>query len=1012
MATVAHATAHLRFVTTMCVARKGRDLDEFSTAHPVDEAERLLREEGHALFEYLHAGTGPCKIYLDAEEYFDVDDASGPVDYRSRVVEAADKLKSYLVSEVTGTDIGFISYNLASRHGHVVQRGVRRFKASFRVYFKGIAMPHAVIEAFLRSECLGEMPWDMSVYKASDQLLGAIYGAKSHDDRRILRPEPGYSKEPLDYCAAYVEKGWVIGSAPVASESLVGKSESESLTADCRAVADLVRSCIGRRTSDAYGDWIKVGIALKGIGGEAMLPVFLDFSRKSTKYDEPKALAKWASFRAQGLEQGAGVTAGTLHFYAKRDGPEQYEAWKARSRGGSFASEAAKGSDHSALEAALRRVLPEIEEEAAVYLRPDKRGVLGFEAAEVRGSVHQELGAIYRNQVGSDPSYAGSVVSYATLGKSLGFLHNNVPSMHKDYHCTVESDDLIVATSKDRPNTSVQMHRGGKPFAKITVEGKADVTARGEAVKTAMDLVTVAFQREIERVLDPSTLNLFNFVNNGTVNIVLDPDAGRNDDEALAKAVLAQEPNLAKRIRFAPEIKSNNCNGIYYCDPDTNVWGQRPNPVLEKLIVDIFQGMELGAADKRHVNSRRGRNDILYIVASNKIDVGLSKKLDANLDLFAVDNGVFDVSSKTFRPIEPDDYVSTTAGWSYSAELAREKRRDVEAFLASVLPIEEERNVVLDYFASLLSGKRLEKKFLVLTDKRSGNNGKSTLIRLVRQFFGEYTVVNTPFVCKGSFDRDAESHSAGTEALAGKRLLVAEELKRSMKLDVARLKMFSGGGGVEIAGRRCGSGSQFKYTWQAGIVLIFNEGDCPHFDVADGAFVNRMVVAPMRSKFVEAATLDAMDPDQEVEDYTFPMDVQFGDKFASWSSALADILLERYDVGALSDSRIPAAMKEWRSSIEGGVNPVSDWVDARLMVTGNREDYVLIKDLKLAYEDDKRGGRVAAVPASEVGRLIEAKLITMQGVVYKKKNDKVKLPDGSWKSIYGIIRNCTMAGTY
>jgi hypothetical protein len=35
-------------------------------------------------------------------------------------------------------------------------------------------------------------------------------------------------------------------------------------------------------------------------------------------------------------------------------------------------------------------------------------------------------------------------------------------------------------------------------------------------------------------------------------------------------------------------------------------------------------------------------------------------------------------------------------------------------------------------------------------------------------------------------------------------------------------------------------------------MLIFNEGDAPTFDTSDEAFLGRMVVVPMRSKFVPA----------------------------------------------------------------------------------------------------------------------------------------------------------------
>jgi energy-coupling factor transporter ATP-binding protein EcfA2 len=51
------------------------------------------------------------------------------------------------------------------------------------------------------------------------------------------------------------------------------------------------------------------------------------------------------------------------------------------------------------------------------------------------------------------------------------------------------------------------------------------------------------------------------------------------------------------------------------------------------------------------------------------------------------------------------------------------------------MPIQGERETALAFFARLLNGQRSEKKFLVLTDRRSGNNGKTTLVNLIMRFY-------------------------------------------------------------------------------------------------------------------------------------------------------------------------------------------------------------------------------------------------------------------------------------
>eukprot|EP00798_Chlamydomonas_sp_ICE-L_P032827 gene32827-biopygen3569 len=92
------------------------------------------------------------------------------------------------------------------------------------------------------------------------------------------------------------------------------------------------------------------------------------------------------------------------------------------------------------------------------------------------------------------------------------------------------------------------------------------------------------------------------------------------------------------------------------------------------------------------------------------------------------------------------------------------------------MPVDEERDVVLAFFAGLLPGQRKEKKFLAFTDKTSGDNGKSTLMALMCNFFGEYGSSNgTKFLTKGSFARGRDDHDAGLKPMKG---LLIEHFRR------------------------------------------------------------------------------------------------------------------------------------------------------------------------------------------------------------------------------------------
>eukprot|EP00798_Chlamydomonas_sp_ICE-L_P002857 gene2857-biopygen3625 len=223
--------------------------------------------------------------------------------------------------------------------------------------------------------------------------------------------------------------------------------------------------------------------------------------------------------------------------------------------------------------------------------------------------------------------------------------------------------------------------------------------------------------------------------------------------------------------------------------------------------------------------------------------------------------------------------------WGEDNHHLKRCKEELDGFLRKVMPVDEERDVVLAFFAGLLSGRRKEKKFLAFTDKTSGDNGKSTLMALLGSFFDEYGSSNgTKFMTKGSFARSRDDHDAGLKPMKGVRLLVAEEMKPNITLDEAFIKRIAGGEGVRVCGSSCDTGNSFDFLWQAGIVLVFNEGDCPKFDGGDTAFVKRMVVVPMRSNFV-------LHPEREHE---FERRDNLEDALPTWRSAMAQLLIEHF----------------------------------------------------------------------------------------------------------------------
>ena len=187
--------------------------------------------------------------------------------------------------------------------------------------------------------------------------------------------------------------------------------------------------------------------------------------------------------------------------------------------------------------------------------------------------------------------------------------------------------------------------------------------------------------------------------------------------------------------------------------------------------------------------------------------------------------------------------------------------------------------------------------------------------------------------------------------------MLADELKSSMTLDDALIKRVASGVQEYVSGRTFNSGNRFRFLWQAGIVLAFNENDCPRFDAADTALLARMLVVPMRSKFVTNPA------EVDYEQLTFLADTGMLGRSAVWMPALMDMLRERSARWDVLNAP-PPSMSKWKQELSNGANSLADWLDARVTVTGNRSDFLLLGHLLDVFKGDKSADKPAHVAPS------------------------------------------------
>jgi hypothetical protein len=87
------------------------------------------------------------------------------------------------------------------------------------------------------------------------------------------------------------------------------------------AVAYELVAMLSAGRAEEYDDWIRLGMCLKAISAE-LLPLWDNFSKKSSKYRRGVCRLQWSKLRPSGISMGS------LHHWAKEDSPAAYQAWK------------------------------------------------------------------------------------------------------------------------------------------------------------------------------------------------------------------------------------------------------------------------------------------------------------------------------------------------------------------------------------------------------------------------------------------------------------------------------------------------------------------------------------------------------------------------------------------------------------------------------------------------------------------------------------------------------------
>ena len=301
---------------------------------------------------------------------------------------------------------------------------------------------------------------------------------------------------------------------------------------------------------------------------------------------------------------------------------------------------------------------------------------------------------------------------------------------------------------------------------------------------------------------------------------------------------------------------------LYVFDAASRLWVLGKPPRGACLLQEETAGGRLAAllppADAQYLKDTIGANRVMRSMMLKIEQRDFAQRLDVLPpgSLPFADGVLFDAAGDTTRPVVREDFLTATVGYAFvsAADAAPSMRARIRTFYEHVFPVDGEREYFQRVVANALFGGTLAKLFLVHTDERDGDNGKTTLMRAVEAVVGAYAAAGNRDFLYMSANAQPEGHSANLLSFAGKRLAFYDEPDSDKKLDARKIKDLSSGD-ARIRGREINAGRIANDVWEALIVIACNQANFPVIDGNDRAMIKRLKVLKMRSLFVDPKAL-------------------------------------------------------------------------------------------------------------------------------------------------------------
>lgn len=343
-----------------------------------------------------------------------------------------------------------------------------------------------------------------------------------------------------------------------------------------------------------------------------------------------------------------------------------------------------------------------------------------------------------------------------------------------------------------------------------------------------------------------------------------------------------------------------------------------------------------------------------FLTSIQKLLIGLYSNdsfiqtLDSNPNLFAFENGVFDLDVNEFRPIRPEDNISFTCGHHYNEKSSADTRKEILDWFSSIFENNQMRDYFLKKIAYNLHGKH---RFQELDFwKGRGSNGKSQIIRLIENTFGDYCkTIPTSY-----FTDDVKGKDTPLPALVqcrGARLVWASEPEAGSQLQTGFIKRISGSDAISV---RDMYKSNVSFTPQFGVILLLNDYPKIPKTTEFSALQRRFRVIPFPYQFLD----NPMAENHKMIDRRY-IDLVTSDR---WRSEFMLLLLDIYnrDIVTATALEQPKEVKEATNGFFEENNPIAVWLYKRFDTLATNECYVSASEMTTMFNQENKEKFTAA----------------------------------------------------